>query len=94
MIFKRKVYAKLIEWKTLAAGTSAVLLEGAKMCIRDSFDRDGQQRIHFSSAMTMLGKKDGANATDGSSYLEIVSFLKANGAKPRDDVQELSLIHI
>ena len=29
MIFKRKVYAKLIEWKTLAAGTSAVLLEGA-----------------------------------------------------------------
>ena len=53
------------------------------------FDRDGQQRIHFSSAMTMLGKKDGANATDGSSYLEIVSFLKANGAKPRDDVQEL-----
>ena len=23
------------------------------------FDRDGQQRIHFSSAMTMLGKKDG-----------------------------------
>ena len=53
------------------------------------FDRDGEQRIHFSSAMTMLGKKDGANATDGSSYLEIVSFLKANGAKPRDDVQEL-----
>lgn len=39
--------------------------------------------------MTMLGKQDGANATDGSSYLEIVSFLKANGAKPRDDVQEL-----
>ena len=30
MIFKRKVYAKLIEWKTLAAGTSAVLLEGAR----------------------------------------------------------------
>ena len=29
MIFKRKVYDKLIEWKTLAAGTSAVLLEGA-----------------------------------------------------------------
>lgn len=30
MIFKRKVYAKLIEWKALAAGTSAVLLEGAR----------------------------------------------------------------
>lgn len=53
------------------------------------FDRIGEQRIHFSSAMTMLGKKDGANATDGSSYLEIVSFLKANGAKPKRDLQEL-----
>ena len=53
------------------------------------FDRVGEQRIHFSSAMTMLGKKDGANATDGSSYLEIVSFLKANGAKPKRDLREL-----
>lgn len=53
------------------------------------FDRDGAQRIHFSSAMTMLGKKDGANATDGSSYLEIVSFLKANGASPKRDLKEL-----
>lgn len=53
------------------------------------FDRVGEQRIHFASAMTMLGKKDGANATDGSSYLEIVSFLKANGAKPKRDLQEL-----
>lgn len=53
------------------------------------FDRVGQQRIHFSSAMTILGKKDGANAIDGSSYLEIVSFLKANGAKPKRDLREL-----
>lgn len=53
------------------------------------FDRDGEQRVHFSSAMTMLGKKDGANATDGSSYLEIVSFLKANGASPKRDLIEL-----
>ena len=53
------------------------------------FDRDGKKRIHFSSAMTMLGKSDGANAADGSSYLEIVSFLKANGAHPKDDIKEL-----
>ena len=53
------------------------------------FDRDGEKRIHFSSAMTMLGKKDGANATDGSSYLELVSFLKANGAKTIRDTHEL-----
>ena len=53
------------------------------------FDRDGERRIHFSSAMTVLGKKDGANATDGSSYLEIVSFLKADGARPKRDLEEL-----
>ena len=53
------------------------------------FDRDGERRIHFSSAMTMLGKMDGANATDGSSYLEIVSFLRANGAHPKEDIKEL-----
>ena len=53
------------------------------------FDRDVNRRIHFSSAMTMLGKNDGANATDGSSYLEIASFLKANGAEPKRDLQEL-----
>ena len=30
MFFRRKVYAKLLQWKELAAGTSAVLLEGAR----------------------------------------------------------------
>jgi serine/threonine-protein kinase HipA len=53
------------------------------------FDRAGEQRIHFASAMTMLGKKDGDDSTGGSSYLEIVSFLKANGAKPQQDLSEL-----
>jgi serine/threonine-protein kinase HipA len=53
------------------------------------FDRNGNKRIHFSSAMTMLGKKDGADAVSGSSYLEIASFLKANGASPKKDLLEL-----
>ena len=53
------------------------------------FDRTDKGRIHFSSAMTMLGKSDGADATDGSSYLEMVSFLKANGAKPKEDIIQL-----
>lgn len=30
MIFKRKIYDKLLEWKELSAGKSAVLLEGAR----------------------------------------------------------------
>lgn len=46
------------------------------------FDRDESRRVHFASAMTMLGKTDGASAEDGSNYLDIVSFIKANGGIP------------
>lgn len=53
------------------------------------FDRDGARRIHFASAMTMLGKKDGSDAIGGNSYLEIASFLKANGMNPKGDLIEL-----
>lgn len=53
------------------------------------FDRDGKRRIHFASAMTMLHKIDGADADEGSSYLELVSFLKAYGSSPKKDIAEL-----
>lgn len=53
------------------------------------FDRDGIRRIHFASAMTLLGKTDGASAADGSSYLDIVSFIKAYGSRPKADLLEL-----
>ncbi len=53
------------------------------------FDRIGKKRIHFASAMTMLGKTDGASAQDGASYLDIASFLRANGVSPKEDLLEL-----
>lgn len=53
------------------------------------FDREGKQRIHFASAMTLLGKTDGASGSDGSSYLDLVSFIKSNGASPKKDLLEL-----
>lgn len=53
------------------------------------FDRDGDKRIHFASAMTLLGKSDGASAADGTSYLDIVGFIKSNGASPKSDLIEL-----
>ena len=43
------------------------------------FDRNGSRRIHFASAMTLLGKTDGASAADGSSYLDLAAFIRANG---------------
>lgn len=53
------------------------------------FDRKGKQRIHFASAMTLLGQIDGASAADGMSYLDIAAFIKASGAKPKKDLLEL-----
>ncbi len=53
------------------------------------FDRDGDRRVHFTSAMTLLGKVDGASAQDGSSYLDIVSFIKREGSSPKRDLLEL-----
>lgn len=40
------------------------------------FDRtDNGKRIHFASAMTMLGLNDGDNASTGKGYLDIVDFI-------------------
>ena len=53
------------------------------------FDRDGDKRIHFASAMTLLGKNDGANASDGSGYLDIASFIRKYGETAKKDLREL-----
>ena len=53
------------------------------------FDREGAKRIHFMSAMTALGKKDGAKAADGTSYLDIAAFISAYGVEPQLDLREL-----
>lgn len=53
------------------------------------FDRLGSKRVHFASAMTLLGKTDGASAADGSSYLDIAAFIKSYGAQPKKDLVEL-----
>jgi len=54
------------------------------------FDRTANgKRIHFASAMTLLGYNDGANFQDGASYLEIVEFILQNGANIDADLQEL-----
>ena len=42
------------------------------------FDRDGEQRIHFASAMTLCGLHDGADATTGNGYLDIVDMIIGN----------------
>jgi serine/threonine-protein kinase HipA len=54
------------------------------------FDRTcSGERIHYASAMTMLGYVDGNNYQDGISYLEIVDFLTKNGANVENNLTEL-----
>ena len=53
------------------------------------FDRRGDKRIHFASAMTLLGRSDGDNYESGSSYLELAQFIVQHGAKPNEDLAEL-----
>lgn len=54
------------------------------------FDRTNTGiRIHFASAMTMLGYTDGVDYSDGVSYLEIAEFLMQHGANVERDLEEL-----
>ena len=54
------------------------------------FDRrKDSKRIHFASAMTLLGLNDGDNANTGHGYLDIVDFILQNCTNVEDNLQEL-----
>lgn len=54
------------------------------------FDRIGQaRRIHFASAMTLLGHTDGADYREGVSYLDLAGFIQQNGSNVNDNLKEL-----
>jgi serine/threonine-protein kinase HipA len=54
------------------------------------FDRtEAGRRLHFASAMTLTGHKDGDDASTGASYLEIARILIDHGAQTNADLQEL-----
>ncbi len=54
------------------------------------FDRNNKdQRVHFASAMTMLGLRDGHDFQAGGSYLDIAAWIERYGAKPQEDLREL-----
>ena len=54
------------------------------------FDRTPEgSRIHFASAMTLLGLLDGDNATTGHGYLDIVDFILQNCTHVEANLQEL-----
>ena len=52
------------------------------------FDRDGEKRLHFSSAMTQLQYYDGEQS-QGASYLDIAEFISNCGAQTEADLAQL-----
>lgn len=54
------------------------------------FDRNNKnERIHFASAMTLLQRSDGDDASTGASYLELAEFIIQHGAQPDQDLEQL-----
>lgn len=56
--------------------------------ITKRFDREGEKRLHFTSAMTQLQYYDGEQS-QGASYLEIAEFLSTQGAQTEADLAQL-----
>jgi serine/threonine-protein kinase HipA len=54
------------------------------------FDRTGDhKRIHFASAMTLLGLQDGADHDEGVGYLDLVGFIMQNCPEAKEDLEQL-----
>lgn len=74
-------------------GMRLVTLPGQKFhtLLSKRFDRDGGQRVHFASAMTLCGLQDGADATTGNGYLDIVDVIVGDTgfADPQDALEQL-----
>ena len=53
------------------------------------FDRQGSQRIHFASAMTMINLDENAVRDDVPSYLDLVEFIEYNTYDPAHNLEQL-----
>lgn len=88
-------------WELLAADIAGDAGVSMSVCRRASFstrgttfltkrfDRLGERRVHFASAMTLLGRKDGDDVASGASYLELAEFIMRFGSRPEEDLAQL-----
>lgn len=53
------------------------------------FDREKAERIHFASAMTMIGKTEELIRDNVPSYLEIAEFIQFSGCQVDKDLEQL-----
>jgi len=82
-IMGRKAGMKVAETGTIPGEDYHILLS-------KRFDRnDSGKRIHFASALTLLGLTDGDNASTGYGYPDIVDFIIQNGSNVEQNLEEL-----
>lgn len=70
---------------------TSVISEGKyHVLLSERFDRNkDNKRIHFASALTLLGLEDGDNASTGWGYTDIVDFILQHGSNVENDLEEL-----
>ena len=74
----------------VAEGTARQFSKKQHTFLTKRFDRTNTgERIHFASAMTLLGLNDGNDHTEGISYLHLAEFLMRSGANVTADLEEL-----
>ena len=74
----------------VAEASASIFSQKQHTYLTKRFDRSIEgKRLHFASAMTLLGYKDGYSHREGGSYLEIVDLIETYGASPKNDLLEL-----
>ena len=72
------------------ADTRTIMGEDYQILLSKRFDRnDSGKRIHFASALTLLGLTDGDNASTGYGYPDIVDFIIQHGSNVEQNLEEL-----
>ena len=61
------------------------MVDGKPVLVIDRFDRDGDWRVGYVSAMTMLESRDGNHG----SYLEVGAAIEQHSPRATDDLREL-----
>jgi len=75
---------------SMAACMAGIFSANHHTFLTKRFDRTPKgERIHFASAMTLLGYTDGQDHSDGISYLELAYFIQTHGCKVKKDLEEL-----
>lgn len=74
----------------VAIGDARIYSQKRHTYLTKRFDRTHEKkRVHFASAMSLLGYKDGYSHKEGGSYLDLVELIEQYGSNANDDIREL-----